>query len=117
MPHFSGGRFFSRWIDFKLLIYNATIADSGMYSFRAQSPTGRVEKQLIYLDISGKQRRHSRRHRKLRKKQQRRRMMRRKLKRVGGRKRKNKLIKKFSRIRWKKQKKKYKLNHTLKRKH
>lgn len=56
VPHFSRGRYYSRWIDFKLKIYNATKSDSGMYSFKVTSPRGTTRQQYIYVDISEKKR-------------------------------------------------------------
>ena len=57
MPHYYKGRYFSRWLDFRLLIYNAMPNDSGVYSFKAESPNGYSEQQLVYVDSSRKRKR------------------------------------------------------------
>ena len=61
MPHFANGRYFAKWIDFRLKIFNATTADSGIYTFRALSPKGYSEEQVIYVDISEKKRKKKKR--------------------------------------------------------
>ena len=40
VPHFAGGSYFSKWLDFKLKIFNATSKDSGIYTFTAHSQDG-----------------------------------------------------------------------------
>ena len=42
LPHFTTGKYFSRWLDFKLKIYNATGKDSGIFTFTAHSVKGSV---------------------------------------------------------------------------
>jgi len=54
VPHYSHGRYFASWIDFRLKIYDATIKDSGVYTFKAYGPSGETEEQVIYVDISEK---------------------------------------------------------------
>lgn len=59
MPHYNNGKFYSRWIDFRLKIYHATPRQSGIYVFRAESPNGYSEQQVIYVDISEKKKKKS----------------------------------------------------------
>lgn len=61
IPHYGNGRYFSRWIDFRLKVYNATTADSGIYKFKVWSPSGHTEEQQIYVDISEKKRKKKKR--------------------------------------------------------
>jgi len=56
VPHYSHGRYFAQWIDFRLKIYDATVKDSGIYTFKAHGPSGEIEEQVIYVDISEKKR-------------------------------------------------------------
>lgn len=57
LPHLERGHYYSRWIDFRLRIGNATWRDSGVYGFSATSPSGQTAKQTIYVDISDKKKR------------------------------------------------------------
>lgn len=59
IPHYANGCFYSRWIDFKLRIYNATESDSGIYTFRATDLYGHSHEQIIYVDISEQKRKRS----------------------------------------------------------
>ncbi len=60
-PHLSNGRWFAKWLEFRLRIYNATQSDSGLYTFRATGPSGRTEEQMIYVDISEKKKKKKKR--------------------------------------------------------
>ena len=44
----------------RLRIYNATHHDSGIYTFRAISPSGYTEEQVVYVDISEKKKKKKR---------------------------------------------------------
>ena len=59
-PHKANRRYFARWIDFRVKIYNADMRDSGIYSVKVVSPTGHTEHQMIFVDISEKKKRSSR---------------------------------------------------------
>ena len=64
-PHLSNGRWFARWLDFRLRIYNATQQDSGIYTFRAVGALGTVEEQTIYVDISEKKKKKKKKKRRI----------------------------------------------------
>jgi len=62
IPHHANNRYFAKWIDFKLKIYNATMSDSGVYTFKATGAKGHVEQQDIYVDISEKKKKRRTHH-------------------------------------------------------
>jgi hypothetical protein len=80
IPHYANGKYFAKWIDFRLKIYNATASDSGIYAFQVRSPSGHMEEQYIYVDISEKKKKKRRRQYNHKKK-------------LRGRKRKGELMK------------------------
>jgi len=62
VPHHANNRYFAKWIDFRLKIYNATMEDSGVYTFKAIGAKGHVEEQDIYVDISEKKKKKRNHH-------------------------------------------------------
>jgi hypothetical protein len=50
--HSDRGRYYSAWLDFRLRIHNATERDSGVYRFAVVGPSGDVDEQAVYVDIS-----------------------------------------------------------------
>ena len=52
MPHAQNNRYFSRWLDIKLRIVNATTRDAGTYIFKAVGRNQYNEKHAIFVDIS-----------------------------------------------------------------
>ncbi|XP_013417385.1 uncharacterized protein LOC106178655 [Lingula anatina] len=51
-PHYRKGRYFSKWLDFRLRMYFPTTEDSGIYTVRLQGPSGKTHEQNIFVDIS-----------------------------------------------------------------
>ncbi|ELU02946.1 hypothetical protein CAPTEDRAFT_222891 [Capitella teleta] len=71
-PHYAKGRYYSRWIDFKLRIFTADQSDAGLYTFRATDLGGQTQDKVIYVDIS-REKVHKKVNRKSRRKHHRRR--------------------------------------------
>ncbi|XP_074659531.1 uncharacterized protein LOC141912212 [Tubulanus polymorphus] len=51
-PHFANGRYYSRWLDFRVRLHNVTRKNTGSYIVRIKSPYGNMEMQMIFLDVA-----------------------------------------------------------------